>query len=651
MKMADTQPYSHAFTKSLSGRPLANGEFAFELYSATYDAETKQYVTGELMETVTNTATAFTFSTMEYSEVGTHYYVVKEKVGELGGITYDETEYVIEVKVTDGYDGKLYSSVAIINSNATVVAFNNTYTIHPDTFSFEAVKTLTGREMNAGEFSFELYETNSSYEDAKLVQTVKNDKAGKVEFAGLSKYPGTYYYVIKEVVGTKGGVSYDSSYYQVKIVIVDEGTTVYVNLAIATSVNNCISLAILVYASLVGTTVDNEFTFGNNCIAIVAAYSLDSTIAVDGESCVLLYNDNVGSGVVNLVHDAVTIEVENNVLAFLNHESRGDNEVLLEGNLATVLECVEYIVVDSLDIIVEAGNDSYGVVSCIGEDVAVDVGAVVTTNGNVGVNALVVYVVVVVVVEFHLNELFRIVHENVVHSEVFVASYGEFLGICGDRLGSVGESYGVACGTVHEVELGVEGYLNTGGSDGSTCCNSVSVVGSTHVHLCEGTIEVNVLVDAALNFERLYVCPESVILLYVCLLGVEGHLHILPSDGSHAGFVLCPEEDRVGVTVEETEVNGGGDRNGNFVFSLGFGDGLHEFVVALLVPEVDSIVEVTCGFAVTKGTGSHLGGVHSERNDGLTFEGTLGDEVVRTRSCHSCCSEGNQSQKELFHCV
>ena len=210
-------------TKSLSGRPLANGEFEFELYSATYDAETKQYVAGELKETVTNTATAFTFSTMEYSEVGTHYYVVKEKAGELGGITYDETEYVIEVKVTDGYDGKLYSSVAIINSNATVVAFNNTYTIYPDTFSFEAVKTLTGREMNAGEFSFELYETNSSYENAQLVQTVKNDKAGKVEFTGLSKYPGTYYYVIKEVEGNKGGVSYDSSYYQVKIVIVDEG--------------------------------------------------------------------------------------------------------------------------------------------------------------------------------------------------------------------------------------------------------------------------------------------------------------------------------------------------------------------------------------------------------------------------------------------
>ena len=210
-------------TKSLTGRVLANGEFEFELYGAIYDEETEEYVSTELLETVKNTATAFTFSAMEYSEVGTHYYVVKEKAGELGGVTYDETVYVIEVTITDGYDGKLYSSVDIINSEATVVAFNNTYTIYPDTFSFEAVKTLTGREMTEGEFSFELYETNSSYKDAKLIQTIKNDKDGKVEFAGLSKYPGTYYYVIKEVAGSKGGVSYDSSYYQVKIVIVDEG--------------------------------------------------------------------------------------------------------------------------------------------------------------------------------------------------------------------------------------------------------------------------------------------------------------------------------------------------------------------------------------------------------------------------------------------
>ena len=82
-------------TKILNGRALRAGEFSFTLKDAS----------GNLIETVTNRSDgSFVFSPIEYTAAGIYAYSISEVAGNLGGITYDETVYHVNVYVNDnGY--------------------------------------------------------------------------------------------------------------------------------------------------------------------------------------------------------------------------------------------------------------------------------------------------------------------------------------------------------------------------------------------------------------------------------------------------------------------------------------------------------------------------------------------------------------------
>jgi len=83
--------------------------------------------------------------------------------------------------------------------------------------SFEVSKQLKGKDLAAEEFSFQLLDPNGS-----AVETVKNDKDGKVKFKAVKfSTVGTYKYQIKEVNDQKPGFAYDDKTINAEVTVTD----------------------------------------------------------------------------------------------------------------------------------------------------------------------------------------------------------------------------------------------------------------------------------------------------------------------------------------------------------------------------------------------------------------------------------------------
>lgn len=194
-------------TKELTGRALNDQEFEFELVGSD----------DNVRQTKKNAADGrVTFDAIDYTKVGTYHYTIKEKDNGLGGVTYDKKEIKATVKVTDDGNGQLVAQVSYDTANPT---FRNTYLAKETTATLEANKVLTGRELKANEFAFDLIDPNG-----KVVDTVKNAKDGKISFKELTfKTAGTYTYTIKEQAGALGGVKYDTKVIKATVTVTDDG--------------------------------------------------------------------------------------------------------------------------------------------------------------------------------------------------------------------------------------------------------------------------------------------------------------------------------------------------------------------------------------------------------------------------------------------
>ncbi|MBC5787252.1 Spy0128 family protein [Clostridium facile] len=202
-------------TKVLNGRDMAAGEFEFVL-------------TGQDGNTMTanNTAAAngqpgkVTFGPITYDKAGTYIYTLTEKANGLGGVTYDSASYTVTVTVTDDNLGKLHAAVAYSKDGQEVATpqFTNTYSAGTTNMTFHANKLLNGRDLKDQEFSFSL-----EGEDGTLIQQVKNNQAGAVEFSPITyDKAGTYIYTVTEDNGSLGGVAYDTAVYTVTVTVTDD---------------------------------------------------------------------------------------------------------------------------------------------------------------------------------------------------------------------------------------------------------------------------------------------------------------------------------------------------------------------------------------------------------------------------------------------
>ena len=195
-------------TKTLTGRNMAAGEFAFELLER-----------GDVVATGTNAADgSVALSPVEYTYPGTHRYTLHEVGGGTvaNGVTYDGATYTVVATVKDNGDGTL--SVAHVLEGAREATFANAYQAAPTTVTIGASKTLVGKSLEDGQFTFVL--TGADGTELKA----KNAADGKIAFPALTfDKPGTYEFALTELDDAQANVTYDKRAYKVTVTVVDDG--------------------------------------------------------------------------------------------------------------------------------------------------------------------------------------------------------------------------------------------------------------------------------------------------------------------------------------------------------------------------------------------------------------------------------------------
>lgn len=152
------------------------------------------------------------------------------------GIRYDGKKYIITAKVTDGGNGKLKvdktikvdgSSTSVEGSNAV---FTNDYLCDEKSTDIDGSKTLLGKKLAAGDFSFEIEPLSDLACDSTKcvipVSTVSNDADGKFKFEGITfKSTGKYEFVVREIIPSGDAyddrITYSTDEYKVTVVIKD----------------------------------------------------------------------------------------------------------------------------------------------------------------------------------------------------------------------------------------------------------------------------------------------------------------------------------------------------------------------------------------------------------------------------------------------
>ena len=190
--------------KVLNGQNLVDGQFTFELVDES----------GDVIRTAENNADGqVIFDEIKYETPGKHTYIIQEVTGTQGGMTYDDSKYTVVVDVVDE-EGQLEATANYIGGPAV---FTNNYEADPDSAVIEASKILEGQELRKGQFEFQLLD-----ESGEVLQTVSNNENGQVFFEEITyEEAGVYNYSIREVEGTQGGVTYDSTVYNLNVEVVD----------------------------------------------------------------------------------------------------------------------------------------------------------------------------------------------------------------------------------------------------------------------------------------------------------------------------------------------------------------------------------------------------------------------------------------------
>lgn len=220
--------------------PTAESESAVEPAPqalANHDAEADTVATASwrrsrrLMRVVSDTAAVATDGEAGTEPVRershTFRYTITES-GSVKGVTNDaQTTRVVYIRVTDNGLGEL--TVARVDANGNELdgpafTFTNSYSVTPTTSSvtdqIKVHKTLTGRTLDANEFTFELIE------DGRVVATGTNDASGKVTLSGIEyTSPGIHNYTIREHGHgtTANGVTYSDVTYRVTTTVKDNG--------------------------------------------------------------------------------------------------------------------------------------------------------------------------------------------------------------------------------------------------------------------------------------------------------------------------------------------------------------------------------------------------------------------------------------------
>ena len=197
-----------------SDRTLKANEFTFLLKDQN----------GTLVDTKTNGENGdILFNPVRFNEAGTFTYTIVEQKPATpeSAITYDESVHTVTVTVTKDANGQLNADVQY-DGKKDIPTFTNTYTPPtPPTPSEKQITTskiLEGRDLQGGEFSFNLLDENGT-----VLQTKQNAADGTVTFDAIAYTEamiGTHKYTVKEVVpADQANIQYDEGQVDVTVTV------------------------------------------------------------------------------------------------------------------------------------------------------------------------------------------------------------------------------------------------------------------------------------------------------------------------------------------------------------------------------------------------------------------------------------------------
>lgn len=222
--------------KHLTGRDLNDNEFTAELKDSNGNLlQTKQFThsprdaqsESDKEKNVREGDGTLEFDKLTFDKTGVYTYTVDEQDGTLGGVTYDTTSHTVTITVTeDTKSHKLAASVAYSNGKASEksILFQNTYQPGNVMVGLAARKNLTGRELQAYEFEFELVDDKGN-----VIDSEKNDKQGNIRFKPLTYGRdndgvddcGEHRYVIREKNTGEKNITYDKTEHHVTVTVSD----------------------------------------------------------------------------------------------------------------------------------------------------------------------------------------------------------------------------------------------------------------------------------------------------------------------------------------------------------------------------------------------------------------------------------------------
>lgn len=181
--------------KRFTGGELAGNDFTFQLLDND----------GKELQAVQNDKDGkVAFAAIDYATPGDHDYAIREVAGNDSTVVYDAKDVKVHVKVTDE-KGELRATVTYDGEKA-VPTFTNS---KPTTdVTVEATKTLKGKDLTAGAFTFGLYD-----QAGNEVSKGTNDQDGKVKLTVKNLNLGEYDYTFKE---EKAGQAVDGVVYDAK---------------------------------------------------------------------------------------------------------------------------------------------------------------------------------------------------------------------------------------------------------------------------------------------------------------------------------------------------------------------------------------------------------------------------------------------------
>lgn len=187
--------------KRFTGGELAGNDFTFQLLDND----------GKELQAVQNDKDGkVAFAAIDYATPGEHDYAIREVAGNDSTVVYDAKDVKVHVKVADE-KGELKATVTYDGEKAVPTFTNSKPTADA---TIEATKTLRGKDLTAGAFTFGLYD-----QAGNEVEKGTNDQGGKVKLTVKGLNLGEYDYTLKEEKAgqTVDGVVYDAKEVKVHV--------------------------------------------------------------------------------------------------------------------------------------------------------------------------------------------------------------------------------------------------------------------------------------------------------------------------------------------------------------------------------------------------------------------------------------------------